>query len=70
MFVLVRYFQLSFNYIISHIFQLGSTRFQLDINYVCRLCIRQAHDVCHFYPLFSCHFSNFQSVFFVKLPYS
>ncbi len=40
MFVLVSYFQLSFNYIIYPIFWLGSTRFQLGFNYVCQLCIK------------------------------
>jgi hypothetical protein len=40
MFVLVNYFQLSFNYIISPIFWLGSTKFQLGFNYVSQLCIR------------------------------
>jgi hypothetical protein len=40
MFVLVSYFQLNLNYIISSIFWLGSTRFQLGFNYVCQLCIR------------------------------
>ncbi len=33
--VLVSYFELSFNYIISPIFWFGSTRFQLGFNYVC-----------------------------------
>jgi integral membrane sensor domain MASE1 len=40
MFVLISYFQLSFNYIIFPIFWLDSTRFQLGFNYVCWLCIR------------------------------
>jgi hypothetical protein len=40
MFILMSYFQLSFNYIIFTIFWLGSTRFQLGFNYVCWLCIR------------------------------
>jgi len=34
MFILVNYFQLSFNYIISPIFWLGSIRFWLGFNYV------------------------------------